>query len=76
LISLVEKEVANAEAGDSAPKGRRSRKSEGGDAAAPRKRKAATGTSTPLNGAGGEDDVDSSRASTPAAGPAPKKARK
>jgi hypothetical protein len=29
-----------------------------------------------LNGAGGEDDVDSSRASTPAAGPAPKKARK
>ncbi|GAA5986339.1 hypothetical protein JCM10908_003710 [Rhodotorula pacifica] len=77
LISLVEKEVANAEAGDSAPKGRRSRKSEGsGDAAGSRKRKAATGTSTPLNGTG-EDDVDSSRASTPAAaGPAPKKAKK
>lgn len=75
LISLVEKEVAGVEAGEGgAPKRSRARKSEGGDSAAPRKRKAATGTSTPLNGA--DDDGASSRASTPAAGPAPKKARK
>ncbi|BGP54869.1 chromatin remodeling complex Adenosinetriphosphatase [Rhodotorula sphaerocarpa] len=75
LISLVEKEVSGGEGGDaSAAKGRRARKSEGGEPAGSRKRKAGTGTATPVNGA--EDDVDSSRASTPAAGPAPKKARK